>query len=242
MATELKNWEISTWNWLKREALLLLLVVVGLIYYFGGCRKSANTPKNTSDTTSKTTQNPQPTIIMPAYPPQQSGGVVYLPIPQSSQGLIPASNLADLTNQVKDLSTRIEELGKAYYAVKHYGDSIQLKDTSGTRVGVVKLDQTVSENTLKSTQPTYQLSFPHTITTITNTIYPKPVNQVYVGVGVESSITVPSFNQLDLGLLLKNKQDNIFGFGGYYDLHTKQTGVDLHYFKKITIKKPKLLP
>lgn len=222
------------WDFFKRNFAILLIGTLFLIFYFGSCNNKAIL-KPTHDTTTVTTQVPQPIVIVPPYQPTQNGSTVYVPIPQNAQGVIPASTFDGLLQQVKDLSTRIETLGNNYYAIKHYEDSIQLKDSSGKRVGVVNLNQTVSENTLKSTQPTYQLSFPYTIKTITNTI-PAPLkNQVFVGIGTESVLNKINIQGVDLGLLLKNKKDNVFSLSGTYDLQTKQPGIQVGFYKKIKL-------
>ncbi len=222
---------LELWDFFKKNFAILAIGVIFLLLYPKGCNSSQ--PKDTHDTTTVTTQQPQPIVIMPPYQPTQSGQTIYIPLPGNAQGVIPASTMEGLIAQVKDLSTRIEQLGTQYYATKHYADSIELKDTAGLKVGVVQLKQTVSENTLQSTQPTYQLSFPHTITTITNTVYPKPKRQVYIGVGVESLLNSRTVQGVDLGLLFKDKKDNVFGLAGTYDIPSRSPGIQFSIYKKI---------
>lgn len=221
------------WDVTKKNLGILIVGVVFLVLYFGGCGNGGRGGKTTHDTTTVTTQVLQPIVVGPSYTPQQKGEVTYVQLPSNAQGMIPASTMEGLIAQVQELSKRIEELGKQYYAVKHYEDSIQLRDTAGTKVGVVKLNQTVSENTLQSTQPTYQLNFPYTVRTITNTIYPKVKNQVFLGGGVSSLLNNPTIQQADIGLLLKNKKENVLAVSAVYDFPNKSPGVRLNYYQKL---------
>lgn len=226
------------WLFIKLNFKWMLLVVLILILFSRGCFNSFMPQKATSDTTTRVIQVPQPIIINPPYQPAQSGATIYVPVPGNSQPVTPATDIAGLTQQVILLNSRIENLAKEYYAIKHYEDSIPLHDTSGLRVGVVNLKQTVSENTLKSTQPSYQLTFPHTITTINN--YAVPRNQVYIGGGFNTGLKGTGFSQVNLGLQFKNKTNHMFGAALGYDLQSKQTGLNITYYKLITIKKPSL--
>lgn len=219
---------------LKKNFGILLIGALFLIFYFNGC--GARAGRTTTDTVSHTTQVLQPIVVNPEYVPQQKGSTTYVQLPGNAQGVIPASTMDSLISQVRDLSNRIEALGKQYYAIKHYEDSISLKDTAGNNVGVVNLKQIVSENTLQSTQPSYQLKFPHTTTTITKTVYPKLKNQVYAGLNLTSLLNNPNFQQVDVGLMLKNKKDGIFSVAGTYDFKMASTGVRLGFYKKISFK------
>lgn len=219
-------------NFLKDNFKFLFVFGALILFYFQGCFDRFGPQKPTSDTTHQVIQVPQPVVIMPEYKPQQSGSTVYIPIPASAQGVIPASTVDSLISQVKDLNLRIEALGKQYYAIKTYKDSIELKDTAGTKVGIVDLTQVVSENELKSTQPSYKLNFPHTITTITNTIPYKPRNQLYIGAGVSTSP-----NAAKLGILMKNKRDVAIGISGVYGFDQKKFGAEISLYKLITLKK-----
>lgn len=226
------------WLFIKLNFKWMLLVVLILILFSRGCFNNFMPQKATSDTTTRVIQVPQPIIINPPYQPAQSGATIYVPVPGNSQPVTPATDIAGLTQQVILLNSRIENLAKEYYAIKHYEDSIPLHDTSGLRVGVVNLKQTVSENTLKSTQPSYQLTFPHTITTINN--YAVPRNQVYIGGGFNTGLKGTGFSQVNLGLQFKNKTNHMFGAALGYDLQSKQTGLNITYYKLITIKTPSL--
>jgi len=226
------------WDVIKKNLWIFIVLIFLLVMFLRGCFNGIGAQKPTSDTTTRIIQVPQPIIINPPYQPQQSGQTIYVPIPSNNQPVTPATDIAGLTQQVIQLNSRIDNLAKEYYAIKHYEDSIPLKDTSGLRVGVVNLKQTVSENQLKSTQPSYQLNFPHTITTINN--YAIPRNQVFIGAGFQTGLKGAGFTQVNLGLQLKNKRDQMFGGAVGYDLKTKQPGLNITYYKLITIKKPSL--
>ena len=230
------------WDIAKRNFGVLLIGTLFLIFYFGGCGGRGTGGRTTTDTVTTTTQVLQPIVVNPEYKPVQEGKTTYVTLPQSAQGVIPASTIEGLVAQVRDLSERIEALGKEYYATKHYNDSITLKDTAGTRVGVVSLKQTVSENTLQSTQPSYQLSFPLTTRTITNTIYPKIKNQWFVGGGAQTLINNPTVQQVDLGLLFKNKKENVLAVSGVYDFPNNSPGVRIAYYQKISLGKRLPIP
>lgn len=213
---------------LKTNLGILIIGVLFLIFWFSGCGKNTGSQRpDTHDTTTITSQVLQPMIINPPYTPQQQGSTVF-PINIPSQ--------YNASADIAKLTVQYEELVKNYLALKNYRDSITLKDTAGNRVGVVNLDQIVSENTLKSTQSSYQLYFPKTITTITNTIYPKIKNQWFLGGQASSTIGNPNIN-LGLGLLLKNKKENVMQLGIGYNLTTKQPQVYLGYYQKIRLGK-----
>lgn len=211
----------------KRNAGIILVGALFLIFWFNGCGKTGENPKNTHDTTTVTHQVLQPMIINPPYQPQQQGNTVF-PINIPAQ-YNPSADIAELTKQFKELANN-------YLAIKKYADSITLKDSAGNRVGVVNLNQTVSENTLKETQSSYQLYFPKTITTITNTIYPKPKNQWFFGGQVGSTFGNPQIS-VDIGLLLKNKKDNILQVIVGYNLGARQFEGKIGYYQKISLRK-----
>ncbi len=211
------------------------IVLIGglfLLFWFGGCGKGGGVQRpDRHDTTSTTTQVLQPMIINPPYTPQQQGQTI---IPVNIPAQYNASaDIAKLTAQYNDLVTK-------YLSIKNYSDSITLKDTAGNRVGVVNLEQVVSENTLKSTKPSYQLYFPHTTTTITNTIYPKIKNQWFIGGSVGSSLNSNNLS-IDLGLLFKNKKENVLQIGVGYDLGSGRPEVRLGYYQKLSFNLKNLI-
>lgn len=211
----------------KKNIGIVLIGGLFLLFWFGGCGKGGGVQKpDTHDTVTHTTQVLQPMIINPPYTPQQQGQTI---IPVNIPAQYNASaDIAKLTAQYNDLVTK-------YLSIKNYADSITLKDTTGNRVGVVNLNQKVSENTLQETKSSYQLYFPHTTTTITNTIYPKIKNQWFLGGSVGSTINSNSLS-IDLGLLFKNKKENVLQLGIGYDLGNGHPKVQLGYYQKLSFK------
>lgn len=227
------------WDFTKVNFKWLAAAILILVFYFQGCFKRFEPQQPTVHSDTTHTQQVQPIVIMPQYTPQQAGNTSFpIILPPNAQGMIPASTIAALTQQVILLNQRIDSLGKEYYATRTYKDSIQLKDTAGKRVGVVNLEQGVTENRLKYTQPSYQLSFPLTTihTTITQPYQPK--RQIYAGVGIQtSSFTLQTLQQVKLGLLYKDRRDNIIGLAPTYNLPSKQFGAELQVYRLIKFKK-----
>lgn len=213
------------WDFVKKNFTIIGLGILLFIFYSNGGEQFLKGRLNKSDTTVKTEQILQPIVIAAPYQPQQAGTTVY-PITIPAQ-YNPSVDLAALTAQYTNLV-------KEFLAEKRYKDSITLKDTAGNRVGVVNLDQTVSENTLKSTQPSYQLYFPKTTVTINN--QPKPKTQVFVGVNTQFLMNNVVPRQVDVSFLLKNKKDKVFSGGIGYDFPNKEPVVRVGYYQKLSFK------
>lgn len=212
---------------LKHNLGIILIGALFLLFWFNGCGKGGTQRPDTDDTVTHTEQILQPIIVNPPYIPQQQGQTI---IPVNIPAQYNASgDMAKLTAQYQDLVTK-------FLSLKNYSDSITLKDTAGNRVGVVNLKQQVSENELKSLQSSYQLYFPHTTTTITNTIYPKIRNQWFSGGSIGSTVNSNNLS-VNLGLLLKNKKENILNVGFGFNINTGQPEVRLGYYQKLSFKK-----
>lgn len=218
-------------EFLQKNTVVILAFIAFVMWY---TKKPATAPGQLISSDTTRTQVLQPIVINPAYTPTQSGSTVYVPIPNQYQPVTPATDMTTLIEQVKELSARVEYLAKEYYAQKNYKDSITLKDTAGNRVGVVNLDQDVSENTLKSTQSSYQLLFPKV--TITNVMAAKLKNQWFIGGGVQANLPIATPNQAKLGVLIKNKRETVIGFSGTYDFKNRSPGLEVSFYKKISFK------
>jgi hypothetical protein len=108
---------------------------------------------------------------------------------------------------VEKLDTLIE-----LYSMKNiYNDSIKI-DT----FGYVNVTDTVQENKLLGRSFITNIVIPEKTVTITNTIYPKPIRQFYIGGGISGNRTSP-INSINAGLLYKDRRDRIFGIGASYD-------------------------
>lgn len=126
------------------------------------------------------------------------------------------------------LLAQYQEVVSKFLATNLYSDSVRI-DT----VGYVKVTDTVSQNQLQKRGYKINIKYPVITETI---IKPAPkVNQLYVGGGVEGNKT-NLVNQINVGLLLKNKRDQIYGvYGGLNASGQPQIGVNS--FWKITLKK-----
>jgi hypothetical protein len=107
-------------------------------------------------------------------------------------------------------------------------DSVRI-DTNG----YVKIVDTVQKNLIVGRSTQVSVKYPVVKETIT--LYPKPVNQVYIGGDVEGSQT-SLINQVRTGVILKNKKDQIFtasvglntdgqpvfGLGSYWKIKLKK--------------------
>jgi hypothetical protein len=82
-------------------------------------------------------------------------------------------------------------------------DKLLLKD-----LGYVNVTDTVYENLVQGRSYEYHIEYPQVTEHIT--MYPKPKNQFYIGGSLQGSILYP-VNQINAGLLLKNRKDQIFG-------------------------------
>jgi len=81
---------------------------------------------------------------------------------------------------------------------------------------------------------TTDIKIPEKTITITNNIYPKPKRQLYIGGGIFLSQS-ELIKQINIGLLLKNKKDQIYSVSAGIDLKgTPEFGI--HSYWKIKIK------
>lgn len=212
-------------TYLKNNALGILALVLFLWVIFKPSGCGPNLPwenKPTIDTATKTVYITQPVQFIPTYTPQQTGSTSYpVIIPGNYQA---SGELAALTKQYN-------ELVKEFLATRTYKDTIQLKDTAGNRVGVVNLNDVVSENQIKSRTPDYQLSFPHTTTTITIREPYVPKRQLYTGGGLTGNLVVP-VNGVNAGLLYKTKKDRIYNITAglqHYGTIVPQFGISSYW-------------
>lgn len=141
----------------------------------------------------------QPVQYIPQYTPNQTSSQPIINIPPQYQ---PSNDISTLVQQYKDIVDK-------FLATNTYKDSITLKDSSGNRVGVVNLEDKVTQNQITSRSPNYQLSFP--VTTVTNTItkYEQPKNKFYFMAEVTGN-KYQIVNGGNIGLLWQNKKDQLY--------------------------------
>jgi hypothetical protein len=142
---------------------------------------------------------------------------------ESSVYYLPSSNYDSLYVQYTTLKEQF--LSKNIYA-----DSVQI-DT----FGYIKVVDTLQKNQMVGRSFIKDLKIPEKTITITNTIYPEPKRQLYIGGGVLGN-TDNIVGQIQAGLLLKNKKDQIFGLStGINANGSVQYGLSSYW--KIKLKK-----
>lgn len=210
-------------EFLNRNLLGILVLVLATIIYFQRCNNDA-TGDQKADTVIVKEYVQQP----PVYIPQ------YIPIPTNTQPVtvippnyIPSSDYKDLLKQFNDLVNK-------HLETKTYKDSIELKDTSGVKVGIVNLEDIISENEIKSRKPSYQLKFPHTTTTITLPYTPK--NQFYVGGGILGN-TSQLVSGAKVGIYLKNRRDQLYGVSAHKEFNNRPLIYSIESYWKIRLGK-----
>lgn len=135
---------------------------------------------------------------------------------------VPSEDYSDLLVQFNDL--KIALLSKNIYK-----DEIPI-DTFGN----IKITDTIQRNIIVGRGWITDIKIPEKTITITNNIYPKPKRQLYIGGGIFLSQS-ELIKQINVGLLLKNKKDQIYSVSAGIDLKgTPEFGI--HSYWKIKIK------
>jgi hypothetical protein len=119
-------------------------------------------------------------------------------------------------------------LAKRFTAQNIYKDTLKLDS-----VGQVVVNDTTYLNELVGRSYEYKYSIPTITKTITITTPQKPKNQLYFGGGLEGNKT-NIINQINAGLLLKNKKDQIFGITTGIDI-TGQVNYGINSYWKIKL-------
>lgn len=204
---------------------ILGLFVWGFVFNKPGCNNNNSSTGSKRDTvvTSHTEFIQGPTQYVDRYIPVSSGNQQPVIIPQPYQ---PSTNYEQLIKQYNDLANK-------FLSITTYKDSIPLKDSLGNRVGVVNLEDAVSENQIKFRKPSYTLAFPHTYT-VNNITYTKgPKFQLYYGLGLTGN-QVQFVNGGNIGVLVKSRKEQIYqlnaGIINYNGLYKPQFGIG-SYFK-----------
>lgn len=216
-------------DWIKKNILSLIIIVLFILYGLKtGCNGFGGQEKPKADTvySSHTEYVQQPAQVIPQYIPFQTSSQQPIVIPSQYK---PDTTLNGVLRQY------MEVLNK-YLAKNNYIDSVVLKDTAGNKVGVVKLEDQISENKFVYRKPTYQLSFPVTTNTITITKEAKKRNEIYFGGLIEGS-TKNVLNAAGLGLLLKTKKDAVWGFNAKYQFNNQAINYELSRYFKISFRK-----
>ena len=130
-----------------------------------------------------------------------------------------------------EIPTEVDTLSilKDYYAKYIYIDTLDL-DTFGSII----VKDTVTENKIKSRQFYSNIILP--TTTITNTAY-KNKRKLYAGVNLSANREV--INQIGVGVILKGKNDKLYGIGLGMNQNFQPILTGSLYWK-VQIRKPKL--
>lgn len=102
-----------------------------------------------------------------------------------------------------DLRKQYEDLVKKHTSQVLYKDRLIIDS-----LGYVDVFDTIYENKIKGRKFSYNLKYPEI--TKTNTIINPPKRQVYFGGSLQGN-KLNIINQANVGILYKNKKDNIFG-------------------------------
>lgn len=209
--------------------IIALFVIVGVrsCNNGGGIFGSDKPKKPDTVFSSHTEYIQQPPVTIPQYIPIQSGSAAPIFIPQqykpdtSSMGIFLRQYMA---------------LAEKHFATNTYNDSITLKDSSGKRVGVVNLEDKISENKFVNRKPSYSLSFPVTTNTVTITKYEPKHWQIYIGGLIEGS-QKQVLTSGGLGLLYKSKKDAIWEINAKYNFQQQAITYELGRYWKISFRK-----
>lgn len=216
-------------HWVGLFALLAIVVLFFITRPFGCNKPVPDTVVTKHDTTIAYVQ--QPVQYVKEYVPIQTGSQAPVIIPPQ---YVPSTDNAVLLKQYIEVTNK-------YLALNTYKDSVVLRDSSGKRVGVVNLDDGVSENQIKYRKPSYQLAFP--LTTINNTTIITKHDQPHVKFYLGGEITGNQTNFVNGGMLgvgIQNKKDGFYSIkGGLLTIPGQpirpQFGVG--YYQKISFRK-----
>lgn len=202
---------LSVLSFVKKYFLYILVVLLLAIILLQRCSKPVipvDKPIVKRDTVWVVTKNTvvtQPTVVKTI---PGVPGTNYVPDPE-----------------YKKLVLQYQDLVKKYIAKNIHKDSIKIDS-----IGYVNIEDTVSHNLIKGRKTSYNLKYP----IITNTITLPPIrkNQLYYGGGVEYKPMVGE--EINLGLLLKTKSDQIYSiYGGVDSKGNYQVGVQSYWKIKL---------
>lgn len=183
---------------------LIALIAIGLFFFLffsemNGCGKNPTGGRDTLRVEKETIYEQQPPIYIERYTPpivvDTGSHTKEYVIPP---GYMPAGEYAALREQYEDLVRK-------HVKSNRYNDTIILKDSSGKEVGKVNIKDEVSENVIKNREPSYQLNFPHTYTTVT---VAEEYRQFYGHIGLTGT-PAQIVNGGNIGIAYKNKKDKM---------------------------------
>jgi len=202
------------------------VMAIGFFLFTRGCFQAQTEPQKPTIVITRDTQYiQQPPVTIPQYQPIIVETKPPTIIPQQMQ---PSQHMEVLLKQYQELLDR-------FLSSNRYQDSIVLKDSLLHDVGIVRLDDIINENKIKSRAPSYSLKFPVITEKITITQPYKPRNQWFVG-GAVNGNKLNLVDAFKAGLLVKNKKDNIFAINGTIN-RGGYLGAEVGFYTKIKIGK-----
>ena len=194
----------------------IIIIVLILVLFFQRCGKGTDPvePKIIRDTTwviKDSTITTKPQMV----------GTITVPVDRWNTEYLPDTNYTKLLAQYMDVTNK-------FLASNIHSDSLKIDS-----VGYVHVKDTVSQNLITSRSYTYNLKYPIIKETI---IVPEEKKtQVYIGGGIEGDES-ELVSDVSVGLLLKNKKDQIFGVSvGYSLYYGMQYGISSYW--KIKLRK-----
>lgn len=128
-----------------------------------------------------------------------------------------------------ELLIQFSELKKELLSRNYYKDSLKIDS-----IGWVKVEDTIQQNRISGRKWEYNLKYP--IITKTVIYPPKLTRQLYVGGGIGGNNIKP-LSDVEIGLLYKNRKDQIFGMGIQKTFDEQPITYNLKSYWKIKIKK-----
>lgn len=155
--------------------------------------------------------------------------VITIPTPTIPQQYTPDTSYKGIFRQYQEVLLQL-------LAKNVTKDTLHLKDSSGREFASVPIEDTVTTNKIVNRKWSYNYSLP----VITNTIIQpyKPRTQLFPGFEITSPIgNSLSIQQVDIGLILKNKKDQIIKGTVGYNFLLKSTEASIGYYPKLSFHK-----
>lgn len=197
----------------------IIPTIIGLVFLFFLVRNCTPTIKETVVTIHDTIDVKHDSVVY-----RDTGSIKYIttiktPIKDIPKKLIPSENPDTLVKQYAELLTE--------HSNKHlYLDTLKIDS-----IGWVAITDTIQYNKIAGRQYKYSVRERTITNTTTITKLQKPRNQFYMG--VESGFSQSTFNNIQLGLLLKNRSDNIIKATGGYDFRFNGAVFSVGYYTKL---------
>lgn len=196
------------------ELLVLVLLVVILLQRCGGSPENPTAPQIIRDTVwvhKDSTITTKPQMI----------GTVTVPIDRWNTEYLPDTNYSKLLAQYLDITSK-------FLASNMHSDSLKIDS-----IGYIHVKDTVSRNLITGRSYRYNLKYPIIKETII--IPEEKKRQLYIGGEVDFDNT-ELISDVGIGLLYKNKKDQIFGLSlGYSVYGGAQVGLSSYW--KIKLRK-----